>query len=96
MFNRTVVEENHYMLELYALADSFTRVLTVHDAVVWEISRRPDAGEPIQPGSSYRVYRTTAMGNTPSFTVLYLFDPVNDPNHVYLHGIRPNISDDPD
>lgn len=90
MFNRTVVEENHYLIELHHVAEEYERVFEINEGIKWELSRRPDAGEPISTGSAYRVYRSTSIGATPSFTVIYLFDPNADADHIYLHGIRAN------
>ena len=87
---RTVIESNEYTREVFELADSFARVHQVHDAVTWELARRPEAGEPIMPDSAYRLYKTSAIGNTPSFTVLYLYDAAGNPNEVLLMSIRAN------
>lgn len=92
---RTIVEENSYLIELYRLAEEYPRVFDVNDGVKWELARRPnEAGEPVQPRSSYRVYNSTALGATPSFSVLYLYDEVQDPDHVYLYSVRARVDDE--
>jgi len=92
--HRTIVEENSYVIELYRLAEEYPRVFDVNDGIKWELARRPDAGVPVQPRSSYRVYNSTALGATPSFSVLYLYDEVQDPDCVYLYSVRARVDDD--
>ena len=65
----------------------------VNEAIKWALARPPNAGEPVQPRSCYRVYNSLGIGAAPSFTVLYLYDEVNDPHYVVLYSIRPLVDD---
>jgi hypothetical protein len=56
----------------------------VHQALTWELSRRPSAGIPLDKAPDFRFFKTTAFGDTPSFWVLYSYDAEN----VYLHSIE--------
>lgn len=88
----TIVEENTYVIELHELMKEYPRVEDVNDGIKWALSRGPaERGEPIQPGACVYVYNTLEIGNTPSFTVLYLYDRATDPDHVFLNSIRARI-----
>jgi len=89
MLLRTVVEEHFFMDELKKLKTKYPRIYDVKDAVSWELSKRPDVGLLLPSETSYRVFNTFSVGDSPTFTVLYKYDEKNDVNNIYLLGIRP-------
>ncbi len=90
---KTIIDGEIFTNELYRLANQYPRMFDIHEAITWELGRNPLAGEPVQPGSKYRTLRTTRIGPTPVFTVLYLFDDANDSGTVYLYSIRLSDND---
>lgn len=84
---RSIIEEHNFVEELARLSDDYPRMYSVKDAVAWLLGRNPFAGEPIQPGSTYRVYMTDSYGVIPSFVFLYLYDEKKDPGCVFLHSV---------
>ena len=64
---------------LYPQADD------VYHDLCWKLARRPKLGIQIED-SEYRIYETDQIGKTPSFWVVYKYDPEN--HHVTLLRIK--------
>lgn len=89
---RTVVEEPRFTQDVDRFREKYPRIDEVHEALTWDLARRPSGGTPLDKFPDYRVYTTTEIGDTPAFWVLYSFDEYK----VYLMSIEPvrSTSDD--
>ncbi|NLE74721.1 MAG: hypothetical protein GX604_08860 [Actinobacteria bacterium] len=70
----TSVESNDFTKTLDGLRVEYPRIDDVWRAITWDLGRAPLSGSPLQSDSAYRVYKTTQIGATPSFRVLYKAD----------------------
>jgi hypothetical protein len=82
---RTCREEKSFEDDLARLTAKYPCIQNVCDDMTWELSRNPEVGAELAGDPDYRIFHTTAYGNTPSFRVLYSFDD----DMVYLWAIEP-------
>jgi hypothetical protein len=82
---RTVIEEPRFTQDIDGFRRKYPRIDEVHLAITWILARTPFAGTPLEVAPDFRVFETTAVGDTPAFWVLYTFDH----EKVYLHSIEP-------
>jgi hypothetical protein len=81
---RDVVEEPRFTLDLDDYRDSYDNMDDVLSSITWALSNDPRAGEALEVAPDFRLFTTTAIGDTPVFWVLYTFDA----ERVYLHSLK--------
>jgi hypothetical protein len=82
---RDVVEEPNFTEEFDLLRNDYSRMDAVHAALTFGLSSDPRAGAFVQgfPHPTIRIFKTTPIGDTPSFLVLYRYTA----DRVILLGI---------
>jgi hypothetical protein len=82
---RDVIEEPNFTDEFDLLRNVFSRMDDVHEALTFGLSSDPRIGAFVQgfPHPTIRILRTTPIGDTPAFLVLYRFTA----DQVLLIGI---------
>lgn len=72
---RDVVEDPRYTEDFDSLHNVYAHMDDVHLSITWALARDPRIGSPLPGFPDFRVYRTTSIGATPQFQVLYTFGP---------------------
>lgn len=85
MYLRAIIEEPRFTQDIDSYRRLYSHIDDVHEDLTWVLSRDPRLGEPLAVAPDFRLYTTTAIGDTPAFWVLYTFDA----ERVYLHSIEP-------
>jgi hypothetical protein len=85
----TIVQEPRFANALDDYSKIYPRMSDVHDGVDWLLGRDPNQGAMLS--GEYRVMKTTPIGETPSFWVLYRY--VQEEAKVYLVSVKVADSD---
>jgi hypothetical protein len=84
MYLRDVVEDPRFTQDLDSYRQLYANMDDVYQDITWTLSRHPRVGDPLPVAPDFRLYTTTAIGDTPAFWVLYTFDS----DKVYLHSLQ--------
>ena len=84
MYLRDVVEEPRFIQDFDGYRQLYANMDDVHRDITWTLSRDPRVGDPLDKAPDFRLYTTTAIGDTPAFWVLYTFDA----ERVYLYSLQ--------
>jgi hypothetical protein len=73
--HRDVVEDPNFADEFDLLRNVYPHMESVHAAITWTLSSDPRIGTLIEnfPHPTIRLFKTTPIGATPGFLVLYRF-----------------------
>jgi hypothetical protein len=85
----TIIEEPSFQNKIDTLKDKYPRIYNdVHETLTWALGKNPDIGEPVIGELDHRIVKTTAVGETPSFGVLFRVD--KSEGRVYLVSLTPD------
>jgi len=82
-----LIEEKSFTDKIAELHKDYIRIYDVHTAIGWALGENPKAGFVCDDEPLHRIFKTTPIGNTPSFWVLYRFD--SQQQKVFLLSIYP-------
>ncbi len=84
---RSVIEDPNFSDEFDLLRNVYPEMDAIHAHITWILANDPRIGALIEgyPGPTLRLYKTTPIGEIPSFSVLYRFTA----DEVILLGIEP-------
>ena len=85
---KQIVEEHAYVIIINKFINEYSRMEDVIKDIGWEISRNPHIGSELEKFPNFFIYRTNAIGEMPSFRVLYEYNPRINNNSVFLHDIE--------
>lgn len=83
----TSVEEHNFQKKIDQLRKKYKRMEDVHRGITWALAKNPYCGTPIKINGPFMVLKTTTIGNTPSFWVLYKIDIAKE--EIHLISIEP-------
>jgi hypothetical protein len=83
----TLVQEEHYTTKLDELACKHQRMNDVQTSIDWTLGKNPRLGTPCDESGKHFVFKTSGIGATPSFWVLYRYE--EQEGKAYLLSIEP-------
>jgi hypothetical protein len=83
----TLVQEEYFRTKLDELIRRHCRMNEVHTAIDWVLGRDPTVGTPCDESGKHFVFKTSEIGATPSFWVLYRYE--EHEGKAYLLSIAP-------
>ncbi len=66
-----IVEEEYFREKLDSLREKYPRIDDVWGGICWNLARDPFSGVPVPHEVEYKIFKSTAIGPTPSFWFLY-------------------------
>jgi len=87
-----IVQEKSYSEKVDSLSKEYKRMYDVQENLEWTLGKNPLLGVACEHDKSHRVIKTAAIGHTPSFWILYRFDPSE--SKVYLLSLTPVSSEE--
>lgn len=83
-----IIQEHTFSEAIDQLHNSYTRMSDVHAAIDFALGKQPLLGTSCYEEPDHYVFKTTGIGNTPSFWVLYRYD--ENTNTIYVLSISPS------
>ena len=86
----TIIEEQSFQTAIDSLKGKYPRLYNdVVDTLTWTLGKNPEIGAIPINEPDHRIFITTPVGETPSFSVLYRVDKPG--GKVYLLSITPVV-----
>jgi hypothetical protein len=83
----TIMEEHSFTAKIAELSKTYDRIYDVHETIGWALGKQPTIGTACDEDPKHYVLKTTPIGKTPSFWVLYRYE--KEEGKVYLVSITP-------
>ena len=88
-----LIQETYFSRKIDELHNNHRRMSDVHAAFDFSLGKKPDLGTVCIGDPKHYTYKTTGIGETPSFWVLYRYDETE--KKIYLLSIAPaEMADD--
>ncbi|MBZ0221049.1 MAG: hypothetical protein K8I01_11535 [Candidatus Methylomirabilis sp.] len=80
-----IVQESSFTEQFDSISTKYKRLEDVHAGLDWALARDPKQGTVVD--GKIRVFKTTAVGETPGFWVLYKYD--EEAHKVHYLALKP-------